>query len=403
MSLDCPPCPIHIAPSSHGKGWGVFASRDIARGEIIEIAPLFLRFSEQEVDVLQRTALNDYHYEYWAWNGVTASHERQFQISFGYMLYFNHSSARANISYQHFGREPDLDHPEQSVGLGYYALRDIRKDEELLTDYGGAQWFRARGMDLVEDDDTEEVDSKRNELERPTSNELEGIVQAARSSKLYCVFDIKTRQRILKCHKEVREFPPYELEPFCESVSSYTSSLPTLSTGFGSVICQHEARAGDILELAPALILPKTLTRNTLLESMVVEWKDLLQAEKRKDRTIQVMVVSEADEKGASPTKTKSELVDTKMDDTVLLPLAGSLSLIARDLMDFNAEFQVEDDPYSTGSFLLRAVSTRTISVGEVVVAKLPRHLRLSSLVEELALTGQNLVPGVLNNDDGDD
>ena len=44
------PPSLYFARSSHGEGWGVFASRNFAKGEIVEMAPMFLRFPDPDTE-----------------------------------------------------------------------------------------------------------------------------------------------------------------------------------------------------------------------------------------------------------------------------------------------------------------------------------------------------------------
>ena len=461
------PPAFYLQQSSNGYGWGVFAGKDFNRGEIVLMAPMFLRFipsssspnnnsqnhgdyddddyDDDDCPVLQATVLNHYHYEYWAWvDGVT--HERQYQLSFGYMLYFNHSSFRSNIRYCHFGKEPDLDNPSNSVGLGYYALRDIWKGEELLTDYGGPEWFSGRGIELVEKASTTRVShdvsndtSKPNNFNKAYDKKmLPSTIEHSSSSasrilisKLYSECDFATRRRICNCHHDALDDPPYDLRSYClfdddddhcknidadddnfhnhddnegvdQHASCHTGNNPeeTTNIGYGNIICrQGICHAGETLEIAPALVLPRRRVIGTILEPLTIDWEWIVSA--AIPTKVKVMICSSAeasvrtDGSKSKVAGTKSDLVEMSVRDTVLLSLAGCISMVARDpdATKYNAELEVEDDPYNSNGYLIRLVSTRSIAAGESVVVNLPKDPEhISKIVEEIVLTGQKLI-----------
>ncbi len=259
---------LYLAPSSHaGGGWGVFSSRSIAVGDMVEMAPLLLRFSEREPRVLKDSILNNYHYQYWAWNGATLS--SQFVLSFGYMLYFNHSS-QPNLKYKQFGQEPDVENPGNSVALGYYALCDIPPNTELFCDYGGTDWFRDRGLEYVDsvneqrspsDDHREALHGisqplvKSKQIEASTSAPSASIL----TSKLYAGYDRKSIKRILDCHKEGLDIYTYNLDSIylkiypCRKGSDREPNM----TGFGNVVSREDVEEGATLEISPSSCLRK--------------------------------------------------------------------------------------------------------------------------------------------------
>ena len=102
---------------SPGKGRGVFAERNLKRGEIIESCPVIVLPAE-EVDAFELTQLYNY---YFAWD--EASEEAA--IALGYGSLYNHSYT-PNAKYR-----KDFDNNL----LKYICIRDIQKDEEITINY----------------------------------------------------------------------------------------------------------------------------------------------------------------------------------------------------------------------------------------------------------------------------
>jgi len=104
-----------------GKGRGVFAARDIKRGERIEAAPVIV-MPDDHVEWLEKTALADYYY---LWG------DSHIALVLGYGSLYNHSTS-PNVSFY-----PDA----VNQIMVYEARKKIRKDEELLIDYQCRLWF----------------------------------------------------------------------------------------------------------------------------------------------------------------------------------------------------------------------------------------------------------------------
>lgn len=111
-----PPIRVGVVP---GKGRGVFATRDIAAGEVIEVAPVVIVPPEQ-VERIYGTVLEFYVFDWY--EDATA-----FAIALGTASLYNHSYL-PNVRY---GKRFD-------EGLiEFRALRDIRAGEELVSNYNG--------------------------------------------------------------------------------------------------------------------------------------------------------------------------------------------------------------------------------------------------------------------------
>jgi uncharacterized protein len=106
---------------------GVFATRDIAKGELIHEAPVLSYPNDQHVHI-EKTALADYAFEY----GINHS-----AILLGYGMLFNHSY-EPNATY-----EINFDNHT----FDFYAYRDISAGEEIFINYNGEEdnndplWF----------------------------------------------------------------------------------------------------------------------------------------------------------------------------------------------------------------------------------------------------------------------
>jgi uncharacterized protein len=112
---------VRVGRSRHGRG--VFATRDVAEGEIVEVCPT-LELHEDEV----AGRLLDYVFD-------SGYDPHAVVLPLGYGMLYNHASP-ANIEY--------VEHDEDAIA--YVAVRDIRAGEELTIDYGG-EWWETRGQE----------------------------------------------------------------------------------------------------------------------------------------------------------------------------------------------------------------------------------------------------------------
>lgn len=111
---------IEVRTSTISKGEfkrGVFATRDIQKGELIHEAPV-IPYPNEEHQLIELTALNDYVYNY------GANHTA---VVLGYGSLFNHSYTPNAIYEINF---------EQHT-FDFYAYRDIKAGEEILINYNG--------------------------------------------------------------------------------------------------------------------------------------------------------------------------------------------------------------------------------------------------------------------------
>jgi uncharacterized protein len=111
-----------------GKGRGVVAVRNCARGTELERAPVVI---VPDADILQREAprtVIDQYLLYWS-----DEDDKEHALGGGLLMFYNHST-RPNVEL-HDGPEPET--------MSVFALRDIRAGEELVYDYGIDLWFDA--------------------------------------------------------------------------------------------------------------------------------------------------------------------------------------------------------------------------------------------------------------------
>jgi uncharacterized protein len=111
---------IRVGRGRHGRG--VFATRDIAEGETVEVCPT-LELPEDDVG----GRLLDYVFD-------SGYDPHAVILPLGYGMLYNHSGA-ANTEYV----EAD------DGDIAYVAKRDIAVGEELTINYGG-EWWDTRGQ-----------------------------------------------------------------------------------------------------------------------------------------------------------------------------------------------------------------------------------------------------------------
>lgn len=112
---------IRVGRSPHGRG--VFAVRDLARGETVEVCPT-LEVPEADVTGL----LLDYVFDHPVESGLVV-------MPLGYGMLYNHASP-ANLEYVE----------EDDGAIAYVTTRPVISGEELTIDYGN-QWWDTRELE----------------------------------------------------------------------------------------------------------------------------------------------------------------------------------------------------------------------------------------------------------------
>ncbi|HOI13851.1 MAG TPA: SET domain-containing protein [Methanoculleus sp.] len=123
-----PPETVYVG-SSNSRGRGVFARRDLAAGEVIEVCPVIVLGGADEQELLDKTRLFDYYFE---WGDLAA-------VALGYGSLYNHSC--------HANADHVCDVLRGEIRIS--AHRAIRQGEEITINYGGrpdcpdSVWFDA--------------------------------------------------------------------------------------------------------------------------------------------------------------------------------------------------------------------------------------------------------------------
>ena len=122
-----PPNKIYVARSPI-HGLGIFANEDILKGEVFEITPLLDVVKSKEED-LGREFLYDYRFAYNK-NGKTT----KLVLALGYGSLYNHSD------------DPNANWKLNEVldMFEFYAVKDIKRGQEILIYYGNKEYWEAR-------------------------------------------------------------------------------------------------------------------------------------------------------------------------------------------------------------------------------------------------------------------
>jgi hypothetical protein len=111
--------PTLVIATTGEKGRGIFATADIEKGSIIEIAPVIV-MTREERKLLDQTLLHDYIFE-WGHDPKGCC------MALGYIPIYNHSY-RSNCEYE-------MDYEEKLITVR--AVRFIKAGEELYINYNG--------------------------------------------------------------------------------------------------------------------------------------------------------------------------------------------------------------------------------------------------------------------------
>jgi hypothetical protein len=401
---------LYMAPSNQqqqqqgkgkGKGWGIFAAQPFRKGEVVELAPLWVGFEQLE-PLVRQTLLDNYHAQRWEWDGTT--HHSKTVVIFGSSSIFNHGNdeTEQNIKLvQIMGNDDDDDDNDHRVAtFGHYALRDIAVGEELLTNYG-TDWFTQRGLNqVVTEKDDPRIDEAANNNNNNRNNTTLWIDndewREMYTSKIYAghgreeknlqgLFNVRSRDYNMRAYIRKR-MAPFE--------AGYRNARAKVSI----------TEAGTLLEILPALVLAKEMVLDTDLEPIVLFWDDLesssfgttLDPDFKLPETVNVMYQNR-------DTDWSSEYEElNRVEETVLVPLGGSLSVLQRttsdDPQDYNCRLEgITPDRWNKNAFTIRIVSTKPIEVGERLVLKLAGnsaspHSR-HALLTQLVATGQPFTP----------
>lgn len=135
---DIAPAPAYIRETGTEKGRGVFASRDISAGEVVEVCPVLI-FDAKWDGMPEELQLRVFNWGGLLEQGATSA------LALGWGSMYNHANP-ANLRY--------LPLPNEKV-MRFEAVRDIAVDEELTVNYQAEigevtstsnRWFEQFGM-----------------------------------------------------------------------------------------------------------------------------------------------------------------------------------------------------------------------------------------------------------------
>jgi SET domain-containing protein len=109
--------PLFTIKDTQKYGRGIFANRDIKKGELLEMCPVIITPKEEE-EYLSQTVLANYCF-YWG--------ENERAIALGYASLFNHSYSPNAGFYCN----------TKHLVICFNAIRDIRSGEEITINYNG--------------------------------------------------------------------------------------------------------------------------------------------------------------------------------------------------------------------------------------------------------------------------
>jgi hypothetical protein len=375
-------CNIFLAPSSRGgggMGWGVFAARSFAEGEIVEIAPLFFPVPVHD-PICDNTVLDDYHYDYLRWTGreMIPYHN----VIVGMSMFYNHHTT-PNVVYTSFSREPAPEIPHASSAVGFRAARPIQAGEELFSSYGledgGKTWFQHRGMQLQ----VPTLDGSRIPLKDLPSKSHEFC------SKIAGFGRPTWKDRISTIH------PPNLQLPFWISLDR----LAPKDGGLGHATAKQPVREGERIEIAPGLLLANKFVESSLVAPFAIEWKHLEKEQRQAlvsgRETGQWILQYQGDD-----TKWKSidGFDNINFEQIAIVPVAGSIGMVRRvqgtpENANCRLVVHAQEMASSRVGVTLELIATEDVQVGEVWRLDLPpagSKQEWKSLRNELKRTGQH-------------
>lgn len=107
---------LTIAPAGD-KGRGVFATKDIPKGTIVEISPVIV-LSVKDRSVVENSKLTNYIFEW-------GDSRRKAALALGYVSMYNHSY-NANCEYE-------MDYDEENITVK--TVKPVKKGDELCINY----------------------------------------------------------------------------------------------------------------------------------------------------------------------------------------------------------------------------------------------------------------------------
>jgi hypothetical protein len=381
------PCAVYLAPSNIG-GWGVFAARDFELNEVVEVAP---RYLPTKLQYMRATVLDDYGYSL---HFDSDPEDIFFNAVFGMTMFFNHGPGiKHNVQYTGFGGDPNKDVPWGSLLVGFVAKREIKRGEELLSSYGDEKWFTDRGLSMVENDNQADALPSLEQMEQREHQYCQKTIAGVGHPTWF--------QRVLPtCDHYGSNRPdirPYDMLPLQDH--------PT-------TIAKEAVQVGQILEMAPALIVPYDQIVASPLAPMTIFWHDL---DDEHHEVITNLYQLGAFRLKAISNKTgkREPNVLINFDDAAILPAAGNIGMVRKVGQEEGADSNccieivaaaksIENMDVGSSGLVLKLIATKDIEPGEELRLNLPDNSSWHSkmnLAQHLALTGQPIPKHLLDDD----
>lgn len=362
-------CDVFLAPSKlNGGGWGVYAARDFEESEVVEHAPLYLRFEEM-APVLKFSVLDDYHYGIHR-DGITYG-----APALGMTMFYNHDES-PNVRWTTIalGRgEPSWEDP-----VGFVTTRAISQGEELFSSYGigddGVRWFATRRLTMTKP--TKDSKIPLNELDDYKSQYC---------SKSYVGPGKSTYDNRFRPSDEFYLFQSHKLP----SVDAPTA------------VAKVHISKGEVIEMAPALVLSKEAVAGSALAPLVFTWNDL--TSEHHDALRDLRNAGQLKLQYQSP-ETDWRRIDRfeSLEKVVIFPAGGNTGLIDRIGTDesANCRMHIRSSGSGAGSagIVLEIYALTDITAGDILRLNLPptgTEAEKRALLEILETTGQ-LIPDSL-------
>jgi hypothetical protein len=387
-------CDTFLAPSTIANGgWGVFAGRDFAAMEIVDVAPLFLP-ADHQAPILSNSILHHYTYGYLRWNETMNILEQHLAvILFGNGMVYNHHHLTPNVKWSCYGREPTTTEPHLLQAVGFVARRPIVAREELFSSYGeednGKKWFEERHLEMIMGPQT--MVRREESIIKQEKNQYCSLVYSGMSRSGW-------NNRVMAGIFAGVKYP-YQINSHRLSPWEHTAA-----------VVKRDVTPGTVLEIAPALVMEKSMVRNTLVAPYCFFWNDWDETQQQMLKLLREDQKLYVHYQGPDSNWTIRDNFHT-LDDIAILPFAGSIALVERvgshgnancELQIISATAQHSTEPSSqsiskdssNNNVVLRLVATKHLVSGERLklgIASSATSKEIQILMEELTRTGQDI------------
>ena len=247
-------CDAFMSPDveNPSRGWAVYAARKFRRGEIVELAPLFVPVPNM---VTRHSVLDHYSYTFDPKNEIS-------MVLFGMGAFLNHSPD-PNV------RLVDVMTPDRGDNVphlvGFAATRDILPGEQLFVSYGdapdgGNEWYKKKGL-KKEDPPTDAVEITPDLLplfrKKYCSNIYAGIGKETWSDKILPILNSQSSTGDQSW------------------ILSGGNTLAPFDAGLSDARSKKDIRKGQMIERSVGLVLSRNHIRGTPLGVLAFYWENL--------------------------------------------------------------------------------------------------------------------------------